>query len=593
MVLFGAEILKEKSLDEAKQAFVATLDSAAFTKPSAEDVERAKTTLLKNWDLEFRNSERVGLSISESIATGDWRLAFLFRDNIRKVTADDVLRVAKHYFKPSNRTLGTFVPDPNPIRAEIPEAPNVNDLVKDYKGEAVVAEGEAFDPSPANIDSRTVRTEKANTLETALLTKKTRGNVVAAKITLRYGDEKSLTNKATISDLTGSMLDKGTKSKNRQQLKDEFDKLKARVSFFGSGNQAGVNIETTKENLSSVIKLVAEVLKAPSFDENEFEKLKQEELAGIESQRSEPQAIAFNQYRRIVSPYPKGDVRYVGTFDEDVANIKATTLDQIKQFHKDFYGANNASATVVGDFDQAAIQKLLNAEFGSWKSAKPFTRIASPYQAIKPENKTIETPDKANAMFLAGMNMPVQDNDPDYPALVLGNYMLGGGFLNSRLATRIRQKEGLSYGVGSQLSASSLDKNGSFMSYAIYAPQNAEKLEAAFKEEIDKVLKEGFTAEEIAAAKSGYLQSRQVGRAQDASLANTLTNNLYLNRTMQWDAEFEKNLSALTSEKIKAAMQKHIDYSKMSFVKAGEFSKGKGAASSEKAPGVLGGTEKK
>ncbi|TLU95018.1 M16 family metallopeptidase [Dyadobacter sediminis] len=592
-VLFGAEVLKEKSIDEARQAFVATLDSAALVKPSAEDVERAKTTILKNWDLEFRNSERVGLSISEAIATGDWRLAFLFRDNIRKVTADDVYRVAQYYFKPSNRTLGTFVPEATPVRAEIPDAPKIEELVKNYKGEAVVAEGEAFDPSPMNVESRTTRTEKPNAIETALLPKKTRGNVVAARITLRYGDEKSLMNKAAISDLTGSMLDKGTKTKTRQQLKDEFDKLKARVSFFGAGNQAGANIETTKENLPAVMKLVAEVLKTPAFDESEFEKLKQEELAGIESQRSEPQAIAINQYRRIVSPYPKSDVRYVGTFDEDVENIKLATIDQIRQFHKDFYGANNASATVVGDFDKAAIQKIITDEFGSWKSAKPFTRIASPYQPVKAENKAVETPDKANAMFVAGFNMPLQDTDPEYPALVMANYMLGGGFLNSRLATRIRQKEGLSYGVGSQFSASSLDKNGSFMSYAIYAPENAEKLEAAFKEEIEKTLKEGFTAEELKAARSGYLQSRQVARSQDASLTNTLTNNLYLNRTMQWDADFEKKIEALTPEQIKSAVNKYIDYSKFVIIKAGDFAKTKKGAPAATAPAPLGGSEKK
>ncbi|WP_409014752.1 M16 family metallopeptidase [Dyadobacter aurulentus] len=592
-VLFGAEILKEKSLDEAKQALVATLDSAAILKPSAEDVERAKTTILKNWDLEFRNSERVGLSISESIATGDWRLAFLFRDNIRKVTPEDVARVGKDYFKPSNRTLGTFIPDAKPVRAEIPEAPNVQELVKNYKGEAVVAEGEAFDPSPANVESRTARTEKPNVIETAYLPKKTRGNVVAARVTLRYGDEKSLANKATISDLTGSMLDKGTKTKTRQQVKDEFDKLKARVSFFGAGNQAGANIETTKENLPAVLKLVAEVLKTPAFDEGEFEKLKQEELAGIESQRSEPQMIAFNQYRRITNPYPKSDIRYVGTFDEDVESIKATTIDEIRAFHKDFYGSNNASATIVGDFDKAEAEKIINTEFGSWKSAKPFTRIASPYQPVKAENKALETPDKANAMFVAGMGMPLQDTDPDYPALIMGNYMLGGGFLNSRLATRIRQKDGLSYGVGSQFSASSLDKSGTFMSYAIYAPENAQKLEAAFKEEIEKALKDGFTAEELKAAKSGYLQSRQVARSQDASLAGTLTNNLYLNRTMQWDADFEKKIEALTPEQIKSAFNKHIDYNKLVIIEAGDFEKSKKGAAATGAPAQLGGSEKK
>lgn len=592
-VIFGAEVLKEKSLDEAKKAFTATLDSALVLKPSKEDVERAKTVLLKNWDLDFRNSERIGLSISEAIATGDWRLAFLFRDNVRKVSEADVYRVAQFYFRPSNRTLGTFTPEANPQRVEVPEAPNVADLVKNYKGEAVMAEGEAFDPSPMNVESRTTRVEKPNAIEVALLPKTTRGNVVAARITLRYGDEKSLMNKAAISDLTGSMLDKGTKNKTRQQLKDEFDRLKARVSFFGAANQAGASIETTKENLPAVMKLVAEVLKTPAFDETEFEKLKQEELAGIESQRSEPQAIAFNQYRRIVTPYPKSDIRYVGTFDEDVESIKTTTIEQIRQFHKDFYGANNASATVVGDFDKAAIQKIINDEFGTWKSVKPFTRIASPYMAVKAESKMLETPDKANAMFVAGLNMPLQDTDPDYPALVIANYMLGGGFLNSRLATRIRQKDGLSYGVGSQFSASPLDKSGSFMTYAIYAPQNAEKLEAAFKEEIEKAMKEGFTAEELKAAKSGYLQSRQVARSQDASLTNTLTSNLYLNRTMQWDADFEKKVEALTPEQIKTAFGKHVDYSKLVIIKAGDFAKAKKGATAAPAPAPLGGSEKK
>ena len=593
-VFFLAEVLKEKSLDEAREAMLATLDSAAMTKPSAEDVERAKASILKNWDLEFRSAERVGLGISEYIALGDWRLAFLFRDIVRKVTADDVFRVAQQYFKPSNRTTGTFIPTAKPDRVEVPAAPNVEELVKDYKGEALMAQGEAFDPSPENIESRTTKVEKPNALEVALLPKQTRGNVVAARMTLRLGDEKSLMNKGTIASLTASMLDKGTKDKTRQQIKDELDRLKARVNFFGGNNQAGVSIETTRDNLPEVMKLVADVLRNPSFDANEFEKLKQEQLAQIEAQRSEPQAIAINEFRRITSPYPKGDIRYVTTFDEDVAEVKAATLEQVKDFYKNFYGADHASLAVVGDFDKEQIQKIIDDNFSSWKSTKPFTRIASPYQAVKAENKSFETPDKANAMFVAGFNMPLQDTDPDYPALVMANYMLGGGFLNSRLATRIRQKEGLSYGVGSQFSASSLDKNGSFLAYAIYAPQNVEKLEQAFKEEMEKVVKEGFTADELKAAKSGYLQSRQVSRAQDASLAGTLVNNLYLNRTMDWEANFEKKIDALTPADVKAAAAKYLDYSKITVIKAGDFEKAKkDNPASKTAPATMGGSPKK
>ena len=593
-IYFGAEVLKENSLDEARAAMTATLDSAATKKPSGEDVERAKASILKNWDLQFRSSERVGLGISEYIAEGDWRLAYLFRDNVRKVTADDVFRVAQQYLKPSNRTVGTFIPTAKPDRTEVPEAPDVIALVKDYKGEAAMAQGEAFDPSPENIESRTTRVEKPGAIEVALLPKQTRGNVVAARMTVRLGDEKSLMNKSTIASLTASMLNKGTKDKTRQEIKDEFDRLNARVNFYGGNNQAGVNIETTRENLPAVLKLVADVLKTPSFDATEFEKLKQEELAQIESQRSEPQAIAINEFRRVTSPYPKGDIRYVSTFDEDVAELKAATIDQVKQFYQDFYGANNASIAVVGDFDKDEIQKIIDTQFGTWKSAKPFTRIASPYQAVVAQNKSFETPDKANSMFVAGLNMPLQDSDPDYPALVMANFMLGGGFINSRLATRIRQKDGLSYGVGSQFNASSLDKNGSFLAYAIYAPQNAEKLEQAFKEEIDKAVKEGFTADELKAAKSGYLQQRQVSRAQDASLAGTLSNNLYLDRTMNWDADFEKKIEALTPADVKAAAARYIDYDKITVIKAGDFEKArKDMPKKDNAPASMGGSPKK
>ena len=570
---FAAELLKEKSVDEAKAALLGALDSVAITAPSKEEVDRAKAKLLKDVELNFKNAERVGLAMSEYIATGDWRLGFLYRDALEKVSPADVKRVASYYFKPSNRTVGMFAPDATPDRVEVPNAPDVMAMVKDYKGRALEAQGEAFDPSPANIDGRTRRIEQPNTIELALLPKTTRGNEVNARLTLRYGDQKSLMNKSAISVLTASMLDKGTTTRSRQQIKDELDKLKAQVQVFGGANQVGAVIKTTKENLPAVVKLLTDMLKNPVFNAGEFDKLKQEQLAQIESQRSEPQSLAFTAFQRQMNPYPKEDIRYTSTPDEDVAALNATKLDDLKQFHKDFYGAQNATMSVVGDFDEAAVRKVVMSELGTWKAKKPFSRLVSVYNDIKPTPQAIEAPDKANAMMVAGVNIPMRDDDPDYPALVLGNYILGGGFLNSRLATRIRQRDGLSYSVGSQLSANQLDKTGMFMTYAIYNPENAEKLEKAFREEMDRVVKDGFTAEEIQSARSGLLQSRMVGRAQDAGLSGTLNNYLYLNRTMNWDADFEKKMESLTPEQVNAAMKKHIDPAKISIIKAGDFAK--------------------
>ncbi|MCE2958333.1 MAG: M16 family metallopeptidase [Bacteroidota bacterium] len=568
-----AEVLKEKSLDDAKNTMLKVFDEFNQNLPSKEELERAKTELLKNIDLSFNSSERIGLELSEYIGMGDWRMLFITRDKIKAVSLLDIKRVAGKYFKADNRTVGTFIPTEKPDRAEIPDAPNVQELVKDYKGTQTIAEGEAFDPAPANIESRTTKTTLPNGSKVAFLSKKTRGESVQARMTFRFGNEQTLANKGTIGELTASMLNKGTAKRTRQQIKDEFDKLKANVQIFGNAQQASVNIETTRPNLIEVLKLAAEVVKEASFPADEFEKLKEEEIAGIESQRSEPTAKASIRMQQHMNPYPKSDPRYVESFDESVASIKATKLEELKKFHADFYGANNATMSFVGDFDEPAVKALVTDLFGNWKSATPYQRLVSKYNPVPAINESIETPDKANAFFVAGLGMEMRDDNPDYPALVLGNYMLGGGFLNSRLATRIRQKEGLSYGVGSQFFAGSLDNVGTFNAFAIYAPENVAKLEAAFKDEIQKVITAGFTAEEVAAAKSGWTQGQSVTRAQDNSLASTLNNYQFINRDMKWVENYEKQVNALTVDQINAAMKKYLKPDMISIIKAGDFAK--------------------
>ena len=574
--LFLAQFRKDSSLDAVRDTMLETIENAGKTAPTKEEVERARTSLLKDIELSLNDSNRVGLELSEYIAQGDWRLFFLNRDRLRKATAEDVKRVAETYLKQSNRTLGVFVPTVKPDRAEIP---NIKDadvamMVKDYKGDALVAAGEVFDPSPVNIESR-VKRMKVGGLDVALLPKETRGDTVVANMILRFGDEKSLMNRAVAAQFAGQLLQRGTMKRTRQQIQDEFDRLKARAFVFGGTTSAVVSIETTRQNLPAVMRLVNEILREPAFPQTEFDQIKLESLTQIESQKSEPGQIAGNELNRHFNIYPKGHPFYVGTIDEDIAGINAVTLDDAKKFYKDFYGASNGQLTVVGDFDEKEISALTQELFGNWKSPMTYTRIKSEYRAVAPLVKSLETPDKANAVMTARLNVKIRDDNPDYPALVLGNYMLGGGFLNSRLAVRIRQKEGLSYGVGSRISASSLDETGSFGANAIYAPENAEKLDAAFKDELAKLLKDGFTAEEIEAAKSGWLQQQQLSRAQDRELSSRLNNYLFLNRTIAWDADFESKIKALTSDQINAAMRKYMTPENISIVKAGDFAKAK------------------
>lgn len=574
---FSADVLKEKSLAEAEAAMMATIDELRDNPPTAEEVERARKRLLKDFELAFRNSDRVGLAMSEFLAQGDWRLGFIYRDRLEQVTPEQVQAVAKRYFKPSNRTVGRFLPEAAPDRADIPNVPDIAAMVEGYKGKEAISEGEAFDPSYGNIENRTSRGALKETLEYALLPKETRGDAVTATLSLRFGSEKSLQGKQLAARFAAMMLDKGTTEHSRQELEDKLDELKARVRIGGGPSSAFASIEAERDKLPDVINLLGEMLQKPAFSEEEFNKLKAEELASIEEQRSEPNAIAFLELQRRMKQYGKEDPRYTMTFDEEVAAIKALTLDEVRAFYKDFYGATQATMAVVGDFDAEAVEAALAKNFKDWKSPAKYERLAEEFYQPKAENVEVETPDKANAMFLAAQPFNMGQEHPDYPAMMLGNYMLGGGFLNSRLAVRIRQKEGLSYGVGSGFFANAQDETATWQAYAIYAPENAEALEKAFREEIEKVRTEGFTAEEVAAAKSGWVQSQQVNRAQDRSLANTLNSYLFLGRTLEWDAALEAKVQALTPEQINATMAKYLDPGKMVIVKAGDFAKSRQA----------------
>jgi zinc protease len=578
LLMLGAMLNKTDSLEAARTAMLDTIDGVVKEPPSKEEVDRARNRLMKDMDMNLRDSERIGLFISEWNAKGDWRLLFLNRDRLAKVTPADVQRVAAAYLKSANRTMGEFIPDPKPDRAEIPAKTDVAAVVKDYKGSATVQAGEAFDPSPKNIDARTERFTLPSGMKVSLLSKKTRGASVHAAIHLRFGDVDSLKGKDTVGNMTGEILIRGTEHRNRQQIQDEIDKLKAKLSVNGDAQGTNVTIETTRENLPAVLRLAGEILKEPAFPETEFEQIRKEQITSDEFGRAEPQVVAFNKLHRTLYPFPKGDVRGTLSIDEEIEELKVVKLEESREFYKKFYGASNGALAVVGEFDAAEVKKAASDLFGSWKSPAKFERVKTGFQSIAPVNESIETPDKANAVFAAGERVNLSDKDADYPALLFGNYMFGGGFLNSRLASRIRVKDGLSYGIGSRFSAKSDDKDGQLQIFAIAAPQNVAKVEADFKEELDKVLKDGFTQKEMDADRSGWLQSRQVSRAEDGSLAETLISHDLDDRKMAWDDELEKHVTALTPDDVAAAFRRNFDPARVTIIKAGDFKKAAAAA---------------
>ncbi len=568
-----AEVDAGKSLEDARDTLTGVLEKVGVEKATAEEVARAKTQLLKARELLMKDSNRIGVTLSDWAAKGDWRLFFLHRDRLEKVTPEDVTRVAGLYLRRSNRTVGLYVPTDKSDRTPVPATPDVAALVKNYKGGAAVAAGESFDPTPENIEKRVRRAELPGGVKLALLPKKTRGEAVVVQMTLRYGNPDSLKGLTSASQFLAPLMARGTAKHTRQQLEDELDKLKVRLMPGGVLGEATFGLECKRANLPAALALLKEVLREPSFPQEDFDVLKRQNHDRLARSVTEPMQLAFRAIQRGLGPYPADDVRYTPTVQESIERLEKVTLADVRRLYAEQLGATGEAA-VVGDFDPAEAEKLLGDVLGGWKAATAYRRIerTSP-EKLAASRAVIDTPDKANAVYVAGLPMALSDGDSDYAALEVGNFLFGAAPLASRLSNRVRGKDGLSYTVGSMVRADALDRAGQFMIFAICNPTNIDKLEAAVASEMQRMLKEGVAEKELEEAKKAFLQAQKGTRARDAQLAGLLLDGLHAGRTFAYYADLETKVAGLTPVQVDEAFRKYVDAGKLVIIRAGDFTK--------------------
>jgi len=575
------------TLEQVRDVMYSVLDDVIRAGVTQEEVDRARQKMLKDRELAASDPNRVAIALSNWGSQGDWRLYFLSRDRLEEVTAAQVKEVAAKYLTSSNRTVGYFIPSAKPERTAVPPTPDVAKLVENYKGRNVQSTGESFDVSPLVIEARVQRPDPIEGLKLALLPKKTRGDAVHVHLTLRYGTAESLKGKVEAASFLSSLMLRGTKNLNHQQIQDALDKNFARLGG-GMGGMGGrrmgrggggasvgtvsYSVQTKRANLPAVLEILRQVLREPTLPENEFAIMKNERLAELEQGRSDPMLQGMNHIQRLLSRYPATDVRYVPTIAEDIQRIKEVTVEDVRSLYRDYLGASHGEMTIVGDFEPSEVLSVLARTFEGWKNPQPYARVERPFQpGLKPTRATISTPDKANASYFAGLTLEMKDSDPDYPALVAGNYILGGGSLSSRIADRLRQKGGLSYTAAANFAASPLDPSANLRIMAIYNPVNVAKVVSGVDEEVARILRDGVTAEELKRAKDGYLKQLEVSRTNDNLLASSLAENLFIGRTMQFDADLEAKIKALTVEDVNAALRKYIHPEQLSVVTAGDF----------------------
>ena len=574
IIRFDCKLVPGGSPQEVLDILTGIVESAGGEDSQVTDelVEKAKLYWLKQWEIRFSNSETIARQLSEWAAQGDWRLLFLYRDRLETCTTDDVKAAAAKYLVEYNRTVGIFEPTESPARASVPETPDLVDLFDGYTGREAIAMGEAFDASPENIETRTTRITLPSRMKLALLPKKTRGESVNGRLTFRYGTSTSLAGYETAAETVGLLMSRGTKTKTREQIQEILDKTKTQLSAGGSAGSLTISFQTRREHLATVLDLVDDMIHNPSFPASEFDIIKNQSVTALEQQVTDPQALAMSMLRRKTRPYEPGDVRYQPTVEESVERWKNLEVAKVAELFETFFTAEHGQAAIVGDFEPDAVRTQIDQITSDLKSSEPFERITLDGSAeMDGEVTKIETPDKENAVYFGGAVLPMADDHPEYSALYMGNYILGSSGLSSRLGDRIRQREGLSYGVGSFLQAEARNDRAGLTIYAITNPANVAKVEAAINEEWEKLINEGPTEEELADAIKGYLERQKLERSNDSSLTGILTSSLFHDRDMSFYADRDEAIGALTVSDVTAALKKWFGSLKRTTIEAGDF----------------------
>jgi len=572
VMLFYSQATEKENLSKVRDVILAEIEKIVSDGVSEDEVKRVIQQLTKEREQSLNNTSQIAINLSDWAAQGDWRLFFLYRDRFEKVTPEDVQRVAALYTRAENRTIGMFIPTDKPSYVTIPDTGNIAAMVDGYQGRKAIAQGEKFEATLENIEKRTNLTTLQSGVQAALLPKKSRGEQVVLSLSLNFGTLTSLQGYDTAANYIGPLMLRGTKDKSHQQIQDTLDALGATLSISSSAGSLDISILAKRDTLPKVLALTKEIIENPSFPEEELQVMLQQQITALEASKSEPQSLAMNLLARTLTPYPVDDIRATLPVEGQIAQLKEVSIDDVIKLFNEQIGNQSGELVAVGDFDIEDVTPLIQDAVKSLSSDVTYQRIGdSPFPDVKGAHEKIVTPDKKNAFYISAHQIPVGRLHPDYPALIIGNHILGGGALSSRLADRVRQQEGLSYTVGSMYRTYAKEGHGRVMIYAISNPDNSDKVVEVINEELNKLIKDGVTAEEVSKAVESNLQSNTVSRSTDSGIAGMLGSLLAQDRDIQSTKDLEDQMKALTPEKVNAAIRKYLKPEKLIIVTAGDF----------------------
>ena len=392
-------------------------------------------------------------------------------------------------------------------------------------------------------------------------------NVITVRGSLPAGDIYAQEGNISAATLTGMLLDKGTTKQDKFAIARQLDNAGAQLGF-GVGEQTvSIGGKALKKDLPLLIRLMAEELRMPAFTAEEFAKAKKQFEASTRQALDDTGYRAQEAFSRTV--YPTGHPNRALEIQQWLDANQKLTVEEVKAFHQKYYGPEHLTLVFVGDVDAKTIQAQVAQAFAGWKGGIAAVRTFKGGELKALREQKIDIKDKTSITVLFGQPTGLRYQDADSLPLRIGTAILGSGF-TGRLMSSVRDKEGLTYGIGASV-ADDTFVDGTFTVNATFAPSLLQKGLASTQREVDKWYRDGVTASELSDRKTSMIGSYQVGLATTGGMAGAIMQTVDRGKNLAWLDELPKAIDAVTLEQVNTAIKKHLDPQKMVLVEAGTF----------------------
>jgi zinc protease len=391
-------------------------------------------------------------------------------------------------------------------------------------------------------------------------------DVVTLRASLPAGDAFSAEGNVAIATLTGMLLDQGTTKQDKFAIAEKLESVGATLSFSVGEQMTEVNAKCLKKDVALVIGLIAEQLRTPALSAEEFEKAKKQFAGMLQRQLEDTNFRAADAFSRAI--YPVGHPNRSPSPEEYLAAIESAKLADVVAFHKKHYGPAHFTIVAVGDIDIPQLQAEIGKSFAGWTGGVPVIRAAKATGTDAPREQNVFMPEKTSVSVVLGQPSGLKYSDPQYQALRLGTAVLGGSGFSGRLMQTVRDKEGLTYGIYSNVSNDTFT-DGDWKITATFGPALLEKGIAAAKRELTKWYTEGISPAELDYRKNNLVGSFKVSLATTEGMAASLLAAKHRGYDQNWLDQYPDKINSITLSEVNTAIKTHVKPDSMVIIKAG------------------------